>query len=283
MEKNKKYHVFSIDVEDWYQGIELPFQEWSKYEKRVEYSMNKMLEIMAVNNVKSTCFILGKLAEEHPQLVKDIYKAGHEIATHGYSHEKIYNLSPKSFQYQLHRSICYLEDLIGEKVIGHRAPYFSITKKSLWALDILSEEGILYDSSIHPVINYRYGISEANRLSSIIKTTNGVELLEVPVSTYAINKLNIPVGGGAYLRIYPYFFLKACLKALEKRNEIIGIYIHPWEIDYKQPKIKLPFRVSATHYFNLSSTERKVNSLLSDFKFAPYRIAYKEIIEKIKQ
>jgi len=227
MLKNKKKHVFSIDVEDWYQGIELPLNDWIKYEKRVEYGMRKLLELMAKNNVKSTCFILGKVAEEHPQLVKKIFEDGHEIATHGFSHGKIYNLSPKVFREQLHRSIAHLEDLTGNKVIGHRAPYFSITKDSLWALDILAEEGILYDSSIHPVFNYRYGIPGANRLASVIETEAGIKLLEIPVSTFPLKKINLPIGGGAYLRIYQYFFLKKCLRTLAKKGETIGIYVHP--------------------------------------------------------
>jgi polysaccharide deacetylase family protein (PEP-CTERM system associated) len=278
---SQKEHVFSVDVEDWYQGIELPMSEWDRYEPRVETSMGRLLDLLVKHNVKCTCFILGRLAEEHPALVKKIHEEGHEIATHGYSHEKIYNLEPAQFKEQLKRSLGTLEDITGESVIGHRASYFSITKESLWALDILSEEGILYDSSIHPVINYRYGIADADRFSSILETRQGNKMLEIPVSTYAFWKVNIPVGGGAYLRIYPYFFLKSCLASLEKKNENISIYMHPWELDPDQPKIKLPWRVSLTHYFNLRSTEAKLDRLLSDFIFKPYKEIYRTVLAGI--
>lgn len=273
--------VFSVDVEDWYQGIEIPMNKWEQYEKRVDQSMGRLLDLMDEYGVKATCFILGKTAEDHPEIVKKIHNRGHEIATHGYSHEKIYNLKPETFRNELRRSLNILEDLTGEQILGHRAPYFTITNQSLWALDILAEEGIRYDSSIHPVINWRYGILDAERTPSYIESQKGNYLLEVPVSTYPMGKINMPVGGGAYLRIYPYCFLRRYLKKLEKQGENIGFYLHPWEIDPDHPKINLPFKVSVTHYYNLASTEKKLKRLFSDFTFRPYKEVYAEKIQAI--
>jgi len=273
--------VFSIDVEDWYQGIEIPMSQWDNFEKRVEGSMTRMLDIMAAHDVNATCFILGKVAEDHPHLVQRIHKAGHEIATHGYSHAKIYDLTPERFRRELRRSIDLLQDLTGEPVLGHRAPYFTITEESLWALDILAEEGIRYDSSIHPVFNWRYGIPNADRTPVVIDTKKGHQLLEVPVSTFPLPRLNLPVGGGAYLRIYPYWLQRTLLKRLEKRGEHIGIYMHPWEVDPDHPRIDLPFRVRATHYYNLESTVPKLERLFQDFEFKPYRDVFKDELEVI--
>lgn len=276
-------HVFSIDVEDWYQGIEIPMDQWDGFERRVEDSMGRLLDLMAAYDVTATCFILGKVAEDHPDLVRRIHAAGHEIATHGYSHAKVYDLSPERFRRELRLSIDLLQDLTGEPVFGHRAPYFTITEDSLWALDILVEEGIRYDSSIHPVFNWRYGIPDADRTPSTITTPKGHELLEVPVSTYPLPKVNMPCGGGAYLRIYPYWFQRMLLKRLERRDEHVGLYLHPWEVDPNHPRVDLPFRVSATHYWNLESTMPKLKRLFQDFTFVPYREAFREALEAMEE
>lgn len=263
--------VFSVDVEDWYQGIELPMSTWEQFESRIERSMQRLLNLMEAHKVTATCFVLGKVAEEHPQLVQRIDDAGHEIGTHGYSHEKVYNLTPERFRAELRHSIDVLESITGKPVRGHRAPYFSITEDVLWALDILVEEGIQYDSSIHPVLNWRYGIPDADRTPSLITTPKGRQLLEVPVSTVPLPRLNIPVGGGAYFRIYPYRMQRFLLRRLQKRGDHIGFYIHPWEVDANHPHLDLPFRVRATHYYNLKSTYPKLNSLFSDFNFRSYQ------------
>lgn len=280
-EEEHRKHVFTIDVEDWYQGIEIPMDQWNGFEQRVEASMGRLLNLMAAHDVTATCFVLGKVAEEHPGLIRRIHEAGHEIATHGYSHARIYDLTPNRFRRELRRSIGLLQDLTGERVLGHRAPYFTITEESLWALDILAEEGIRYDSSIHPVLNWRYGIPDADRTPATITTPRGYQLLEVPVSTFPLPKINLPVGGGAYLRIYPYWFQRALLKRLEQRDEHIGLYMHPWEVDPRHPRIDLPFRVSATHYFNLDSAIPKLERLFQDFTFHPYRDVFLGEIEAV--
>ena len=274
-------HVFSVDVEDWYQGLEIPLPSWGRFEHRVEASMSVLLELMERYGVRATCFVLGKVAEEHPQLVRAIQAAGHEVATHGYSHEKVYDLTPQRFREELRRSMRLLEDLTGEKVIGHRAPYFTITERSLWALDVLAEEGILYDSSIHPVFNYRYGIPDAERRPAFLPLAGGGRLLEIPVSTYPALRANVPVGGGAYFRLYPYALTRAALGQLEGRGEGLSLYMHPWEVDPDHPRVPLPARVRVTHYANLRSTAPKLNKLFQDFAFAPYREVYRAMLEEV--
>jgi len=274
-------HVFSIDVEDWYQGIEIPIDQWNGFEQRVGDSMRRLLDLMETYDVTATCFVLGKVAEEHPSLVQQIHEAGHEIATHGYSHAKVYDLTPKRFRHELRHSIDLLQDLTGDPVRGHRAPYFSITEESLWALDILAEEGIRYDSSIHPVLNWRYGIPDADRTPSVIDTPDGEQLLEAPVSTYPMPKVNVPCGGGAYLRIYPYWLQRTLLHRIEDRDEHVGLYVHPWEVDPNHPRLNLPFRVSATHYWNLESTLPKLERLFRDFSFQSYRDAFSEELDAL--
>ncbi|MCS3831110.1 polysaccharide deacetylase family protein (PEP-CTERM system associated) [Salinibacter ruber] len=278
-------HVFSIDVEDWYQGIEIPMDQWEGFERRVEDSMERLLDLMARYDVTATCFVLGKVAEEHPDLVRGIHDAGHEIATHGYSHEKVYNLSPERFRRELRRSVNLIQGLTGERVLGHRAPYFSITEDALWALDILREEGLLYDSSIHPVFNYRYGIPNADRQPSVVESEDGAQVLEVPVATYPLPDplpdTNMPCGGGAYLRIYPYRLQRWFLRKIEERGQHISVYVHPWEVDPEHPKIDLPVRVSATHYWNLDSTLSKLERLFRDFSFRSYHDVFVNELEAL--
>ncbi|MGH9464567.1 MAG: polysaccharide deacetylase family protein, partial [Thermoanaerobaculia bacterium] len=146
-------HALSVDVEDWYQGIEIPAERWPEFERRLAPAMDKLLGLLDERGVRATFFVLGVVAEEHPEVVRRIAEVGHEVATHGYSHEKLYRMTPERFRGELRRSVRRLEDLCGTRVIGHRAAYFSITESSLWALDVLAEEGILYDSSIQPVYN----------------------------------------------------------------------------------------------------------------------------------
>ncbi len=273
-------HAFSIDVEDWYQGLCMPPSAWTGYEVRVTSSMPTLLDLLAKHDVKATCFVLGKVAEEHPMLVRDIHEAGHEIASHGHTHREVFKLTPDEFREELVHSVRLLEDITGEKVIGYRAPYFTITEESMWALDILCEEGILYDSSIHPITHYRCGIPGADRSPSVMELKSG-SLLEVPVSTYPLAKFNIPVGGGFYMRFYPYSFTKRRLKNLEGQGEVIGVYTHPWESDPQMPRIRLSPYLYMAHYYNLKSTQQKLDSLLTDFSFVPYREAYAEHLSSV--
>lgn len=270
MLKQNITNALTIDFEDWYQGLEIPCKEWSKFEDRIESSCDKLLSILDETTTRATFFILGYTSEQFPELIGKIRKANHEIATHGFSHTLIYKQTPKVFRTEMERAVKFLEDKTGEKILGHRAPFFSITKDSIWALDILGELGIKYDSSIYPVLNYRYGINGTPRFPYIIKGKN-YEIKEFPVSTFKVSPVTVPVAGGAYFRIYPYLLSKSFLKMLNAEGHAFTFYLHPWEIDPQHPRINLPSRISTTHYFNLAATERRFRRLLRDFKFAPMR------------
>lgn len=261
-------NALTIDFEDWYQGLEIPYTEWDKFEDRIERVGDRLLGILDENDTKATFFMLGYVAEKHPSIVRRIRDAGHEIGTHGFSHTLIYTQKPELFREELTRAIGYLENLTGEKVIGHRAPFFSITKDSLWALDILGDLGIKYDSSIFPVLNYRYGIADAPRFPYKIKSEN-YEFTEFPISTLKLPGFTLPISGGAYFRIYPYQLTKQAIKAVNRQGQPVTFYLHPWEIDPDHPRIDVPRRIALTHYFNLGATERRLKKLIRDFRMAP--------------
>ncbi len=263
-------NALTIDFEDWYQGLEIPYSEWGRFEDRIEAAGDKLLGILDDGGTKATFFMLGYVAEKHPEIVKRIEAAGHEIGTHGFSHTLIYTQSPEVFKDELTRAINYLEDLTGKKVLGHRAPFFSITKDSLWALDILGELGIKYDSSIFPVLNYRYGIADAPRFPYTIKRAKH-EFVEFPISTLKLPGFTLPISGGAYFRIYPYQVTKQAIKSVNRGGQPVTFYLHPWEIDPDHPRIDVPRRIALTHYFNLGATERRLRKLIRDFKMAPMK------------
>src|SRR5436190_2666116 len=262
-------NALTIDFEDWYQGLEIPYSEWDKFEDRIEAVGEKLLNILDDAGTRATFFMLGYVAEKHPELVKRVEAAGHEIGTHGFSHTLIYTQEPEVFRQEMMRAIGFLEDLTGKKVLGHRAPFFSITKESLWALDILGELGIKFDSSIFPVLNYRYGIADSPRFPYKIER-NGFEFMEFPVSTLKLPGVTMPISGGAYFRIYPYQVTKQALRSLNRSGQPATFYLHPWELDPDHPRVEVPRRLAGlTHYFNLGATERRLRKLLRDFKMAP--------------
>ena len=262
-----RLNALTVDFEDWYQGLEIPHDRWADYEDRLPDSGRRLLALFAEANVRATFFLLGAVAERHPELVREIAAAGHEIATHGWSHTLVYQMTPETFREELVRSIHLLETLTGQRILGHRAPFFSITRRSLWALDILSHEGLRYDSSIFPVLNYRYGIEDAPRWPYPVNPGNG-GLIEFPISTWRILGRNLPVAGGAYFRIFPYALTRAALRSINREGKPAVFYIHPWEVDPDHPRIPLPRRIAATHYFNLKATAGRLRRLLEEFRFA---------------
>lgn len=266
---NKIKCAFSVDFEDWYQGFEIiPVETWENYPPRIERNCRRILEILRDRNIKATFFVLGYLAEKYPHLIQDIHKEGHEIGSHGYSHTQIFRLSPEKFDSEIKRTNDAIVKITGKQPIGFRAPIFSIIKESLWGIDVLAENGYLYDSSIYPTINYRYGIVKAGRFFHQIETERGNKIAEIPVTTAKFLNLNIPVGGGAYFRIWPYGITCWGFRQVLKEGRPGVFYIHPWEIDTDQPRIRLPLRLSLTHYTNLHSTERKLDRLFNDFSFS---------------
>lgn len=256
-------HAFSIDLEDWYQGIELPFAQWHGQEYRLEKGLDVVLELLAGKGVKATFFCLGWIAEAHPAVVRKIFDSGHEIASHGYSHEKIYSLDRNRFAEETRKTKGLLEDITGSEVRGYRAPYFSITRESLWALEVLKESGFKYDCSISPVETWRYGISSS---PDHIYNISELDLLEFPVSTF--NLMNRKFGvGGAYFRIFPFFFFHKFFENAGRSGKPGMFYAHPWEFDPEHPVIQFHWKATLTHYFNLKNMSRKTEKLLRSFTF----------------
>lgn len=279
-------NVFSVDVEDWYQGLEFDMDAWAPFPARIDAGLGVLLDLLDQADVRATFFVLGWQAEREPGLVARLAARGHEIASHGYSHRFVYRQTPEAFRRELRRSINVLEQQAGKSVIGYRAPYFSITAEALWALDILAEEGIRYDSSIFPIPNYRYGIPGADRHPGWIRTPSGRPLYEIPLSTVRVpsaraeHGLNLPLGGGGYLRLYPYPVTRALARYLRKHEQRgLIFYVHPWEYDPEHPRVKMPRRIPRfTHYLNLRSTAGKTRRLLADFTFTTMADAFSDVL-----
>lgn len=266
-------HAFSVDVEDWYQVSDFEetvrFSAWHSYERRVLTNTERILRLLDEADVKATFFILSWNAERHPELARMISVAGHEIASHGYAHGLAYELGEKAFRHDVERSKKLLEDLTGTPILGYRAPSFSITMKSLWALDVLLDLGFQYDSSIFPVQDRLYGIPGAQRYPFPI-TRGGRTLTEFPISTVRWAGRTLPVGGGAYLRLLPYWYTRWGLRQIQGERRAAILYLHPWELDPEQPRLHVRGkRGVSTHYYRLRTTEGKVRRLLADFRFAP--------------
>ena len=255
-------HAFSVDVEDWYQGIELPFEAWVGKENRIDIGLLKILDLLGERNIRATFFTLGAVAKSNPKSIRSITKYGHEIASHTMNHEKIYDLIPTEFLKQEKECKKILEDVSESKVNGFRAPYFSITTQSLWALDILVQLGYTYDSSISPMQTWRYGI--AGTKPGIYQLKSGLIEFTPSLGNFCSHSYGV---GGAYLRIYPYKLTKAALKQ-STVNGLPGMfYVHPWELDPKHPRLKIGLKPFITHYSRLGSTVPKLKKLLTDFQF----------------
>ena len=268
------YNALTIDVEDYFMVTAfsdvVKSEDWSKYESRVENNTLQILDILDEYRVKATFFTLGWVAEHYPKLVSEIHRRGHEVASHGYNHRLTYDLSLQEFREDVRRSKALLEDIVGESIVGYRATSCSIMKKSLWALDILIEEGFTYDSSIFPIHHDIYGYPEFSRFPVNIHREGVGDILEIPISTISIFGKNIPIAGGGYLRLFPIRFTEWGIHRLnEKEGKPVIVYIHPWELDPKQPRLNGRRLSIFRHYINMETTSSKLRGLLSKFKFAP--------------
>jgi polysaccharide deacetylase family protein (PEP-CTERM system associated) len=269
-------NAFTVDVEDYYHvsalASAIPRDTWSERESRVSASTDRLLGLLDEHRVKGTFFVLGWVADHVPQLIKRIAAQGHEIACHGYSHELIYRQSPGVFAEETRRAKTLLEDLIGLPVIGYRAASFSITPRSLWALDTLIELGFAYDSSIFPVRHDRYGMPGAQRAPHKICAPSGRDIAEFPMSTAEIGPLRIPVSGGGYFRLLPYWFTQRGLQSINQSEGLpFTFYLHPWEIDAEQPRVAVNWLSRFRHYNNLDKCESRLRRLLADFRFNTMR------------
>ncbi len=273
MKKNSNIiNAMSVDVEDYFQvsAFEkyLDKSQWNKFEPRVEYNTNRILDIFEEADIKSTFFILGWVAERYPDLVKRIAKEGHEVASHGYDHIRVINQTPEEFRQDIIKTKKMLEDISGDEVKGYRAASYSICKENIWALNLLEETGHKYSSSIYPIKHDLYGIPDAPRFAFRPNCESGI--LEIPITTLEIGKKRFPCGGGGFFRLYPYVFSKMAYRYINTRNKQAGIfYFHPWEIDPQQPRpfTNLSFRTRFRHYLNLAKTESRIKTLLKDFSW----------------
>lgn len=267
-------NILSIDVEDYFQVSAFDSiverSQWDRYESRVERNTQKILEQLSLREVKGTFFVLGWVAEKFPSIVRSIHKEGHEVACHGYSHRLVYEQSPQEFRQETRRAKKLLEDISGVALLSYRAASYSITRKSAWALEILAEEGFIYDSSIFPVYHDRYGIPEAPRVPHRLALRNGQELVEFPISTIRLLGMNLPMSGGGYFRLLPYSLTKLAVHRLNKTDGLpLVFYLHPWEFDPEQPLLPVRGLSRFRHYLNLDSTRTRFDHILQDFRFAP--------------
>ena len=268
-------NALTIDVEDYFQvtafdGV-VDRQDWAIYPSRVENNTRRVLDLLDEYHIKATFFVLGWVAERFPDIVQDIAKRGHEVACHGYGHELVYTLGPEAFRADVQKSKAILEHLTGVPVLGYRAPSYSITVKSLWALDILIEEGFVYDSSIFPITHDNYGIPGAERFPHVLQRPGG-SIHEFPMTTLNMAllgwKMAMPIAGGGYLRLLPVRVIHWGMHHINKiEKQPAVLYFHPWEIDADQPRIKARLKSRFRHYVNLDTTEDKLRTLFKGLEF----------------
>jgi polysaccharide deacetylase family protein (PEP-CTERM system associated) len=278
-------NAMTIDVEEHFHvsvfdGV-IPRAEWSGLESRVVRNTERLLRIFAEHDVTATFFVLGMVAERFPGLVAEIAKAGHEVASHGYGHRLIYDQTPQAFREDVRRSKALLEAASGRAVLGYRAPSYSITPKSLWAIDVLIEEGYRYDSSIFPIRHDRYGIPLCPRHAYVLNRPGG-SLVEAPGSTTAVGPFNLPIGGGGYFRILPYVWTRWGIERVNRIEQRPAIfYLHPWEIDPDQPRLRAGLLSRFRHYRNLHRTEARLRRLLSEVRFGPLAGLVSQVVEPV--
>jgi polysaccharide deacetylase family protein (PEP-CTERM system associated) len=265
-------NALTVDVEDFFHvealASTIARTEWETISSRVEQNVNRILEIFAQSSVHATFYVLGWVAQRFPRLVRDIAAAGHEIGSHGQGHQRICYLTPDQFRSDIRGARDLLADLVQRSITAYRAPSFSIVAQTLWGLDIVAEEGFRIDSSIFPVRHDFYGIPGAERFPHWYKTPSGGSIFEFPPSTVHLLGNDLGVGGGGYLRLFPYAWTRWGLNQVnEKEKQPAMVYFHPWEIDPGQPRYRAPLRSRIRHYTNLSRMEGKIRRLLRDFRF----------------
>ncbi|MBI5047544.1 MAG: polysaccharide deacetylase family protein [Deltaproteobacteria bacterium] len=266
-------NALTVDLEDWYHicGTEdnAAPSKWAEYESRVTRNTETVLSILKAYDTKATFFILGYIAEKEPDLISAIHKEGHELAIHGYYHRRLFELSREEFEEDVRKSIDVVTAITGEKVLGYRAPEWSIRNNTLWALGVLKKLGIMYDSSMVPLT--RMGERNFGLYPHTIKTEYG-DILEFPLTTMRFFWENLPFTGGLPLRIAPYWYTLSKLKWMNKRYGQSGlVYVHPWEFDNEHPEIDLPLSRKFMHYFRMTTTRPKIEGLLKHLKFGPIR------------
>jgi polysaccharide deacetylase family protein (PEP-CTERM system associated) len=275
-------NALTVDVEDYFQvsafAGAIDRNDWDGMPLRVEANTRRLLQVFSDAEVKATFFVLGWVAERVPSLIREIAADGHEIACHGYSHELVYNQQPEVFRQETLRSKALLEDIAQQPVQGYRAASYSITARSLWALDVLVEAGFTYDSSIFPIHHDRYGMPGTPRFPHRLQSPSGESIIEFPLSTARILGMHMPVAGGGYFRLYPYALTRYGLSKINRGAQPFIFYLHPWEIDPGQPRIAARWMSRFRHYNNLDRFESRLGRLISDFRFGMVR----EVLEELQ-
>jgi polysaccharide deacetylase family protein (PEP-CTERM system associated) len=264
-------NALTVDVEDWFQvsnfdGV-IGREEWGTLPSRVERNTVRMLDLFDEFDARATCFVLGWVAERFPELVREIARRGHEIASHGHGHELVYRIGPERFEADVRRSVESLNAACGETPRGYRAPSFSIDRRAPWAFDVLAELGFTYDSSLFPVWHPRYGVGDFERFPCRVRTAGGREMTEFPLTTMRLAGRNLGASGGGYLRIFPLAVMETAFRRANAAGQPAVLYLHPWEIDPDQPRIRVGGLGRFTHYANLAGTEGRLRRLLQDFSW----------------
>jgi polysaccharide deacetylase family protein (PEP-CTERM system associated) len=264
-------NALSVDVEDWFQvgafETVIDRKDWDSLECRVERNTDAVMALFDEAGVKATFFTLGWVAERYPALIRRIVDAGHEIASHGYGHDRVFSFTPEQFAADLLRSRKLIEDAAGEAVTGYRAPSFSIDQRTPWAHEILAEQGYAYSSSVAPVKHDHYGWADAPRFA--FRPVAGSDFLEIPVTTAQLGAKRLAAGGGGFFRLLPYAFSRWAIRQVnvdEQRPAVI--YFHPWEIDPDQPRVaNAPIKSKLRHYTKLEVMADKLRRLPQDFRW----------------
>jgi polysaccharide deacetylase family protein (PEP-CTERM system associated) len=263
-------HVFSVDVEEYFQvsafdGV-LDRSAWQGMPSRVEPAVDVLLELLGRHDALGTFFTLGWVADRHPALVRRIADAGHEVASHGWSHRRVSTITPAEFRDEVRRSKARIEEITGREVIGFRAPSFSIGPEQAWAFDVLIEEGYRYDSSVFPIRRPGYGDPDAPTAPYVITRPAGT-ILELPLATLDVLGVRLPAAGGGYLRHFPFGVIRAAFRANELRGSGAVFYVHPWELDIDQPRLAVSALTHFRHYAGLRRTRPRLQFLLREFRF----------------
>lgn len=268
--------AMTVDVEDYFHvsAFENTINpsDWASCKPTVDYNTRRLLDLFAKHDTKATFFILGWVAQAFPELIKDIARAGHEVASHGFNHRRASTQTKNELKDDIVSSIDILEQHSGQKVIGYRAPSFSIGKSNEWAFELLAELGILYSSSTYPIEHDLYGTPDWPRF--IHERKEGI--IEIPIPTSRASNTNKGIGGGGYFRLYPYFISKKRIERfLSDEKQPYSFYFHPWEIDPNQPRVKgASLKSKFRHYLNLAGMENKIEKLLIDFNWSTMKDVY---------
>lgn len=274
-------HHFTVDVEEYFQVSaferHVARDSWDDFSSRLHVGMDRLLDLLDRHAVRATFFTLGWIAERHPDLVRRLAEQGHEVASHGWGHRRVTDLTPEAFRDSVRRTKAVLEETSRTEVLGYRAPSYSIVSGREWALDVLIEEGYGYDSSLFPVRRPGYGYAGGSRDAHWLERPVG-RLAEFPPSTRRILGWNVPASGGAYLRLFPLALIQSAFREAESRSSAGTFYVHPWELDPEQPRLAVPWSTRIRHYGGLGATAERIGHLLDAFAFGPVRDSYREML-----